>query len=258
MKGSEKRAALFDTAATAYDKFRPGYPEQLIDDMLNLPCVTASSRLLEVGCGTGKATVQVAQRGYSIDCIDPGANLLAIARKNCKAWPSVRFLQGKFEQVSLSPNHYDLVYSAQAFHWVGQDIRWSLCRTYLVPKGAVAVIHNYSPVPQQGSGRELTARLEQLTAGSMKSNDHEASIRQWTEEMEGTGAFSAVGVRRYSWKRPFTAEEYVGLFATFSDFLSMAQQRQEAVIATIRDIIAANGGIYEHQYESVLFEGVLS
>jgi len=257
MADREKQAALFDAAAAAYDRFRPGYPEQLIDDMLRLASVTAASRLLEVGCGTGKLTVQIASRGNSIECVDPGANLLAVARKNCCAWPKVTFLHGKFEEVALPPNHYDLIYSAQAFHWVDQNLRWSLSKRYLVPSGALAIIHNYSPLPRQGPGAELTARLQQITAGAMQPTDHEASIRQWEQEMERTALFSELHVRRYGWTRPFTAEEYVGLFTTFSDFLSLTADQQEVVTATIREVITANGGILHHQYESVLFQGVL-
>jgi ubiquinone/menaquinone biosynthesis C-methylase UbiE len=257
MEDCDKRASLFNTAAIAYDKFRPGYPEQLIDDMLNLADVATSSCLLEVGCGTGKATVQVAKRGYSIDCIDPGANLLELAKKNCKAWPSVRFHHGKFEQADLNPNHYDLIYSAQAFHWIDQNLRWSLCRKYLLPKGAVSVLHNYSPIPHQGTGKELTERLEQITAGVAKVDDHEASIRKWTKEMEQSGVFAVVYVRRYNWIRSFTTEQYIGLFTTFSDFLSMPKGTQEKVANVIQEIITTNGGTYNHCYESVLFEGIL-
>ena len=54
MDNLPERAALFDTAAIAYDRFRPGYPQQLIDDMIGISGVALSSRLLEVGCGTGK------------------------------------------------------------------------------------------------------------------------------------------------------------------------------------------------------------
>ena len=108
-----------------------------------------------------------------------GTNLRMIAQQACMSWPSVRFYSGKFEQVTLPLEHYDLIYSAQAFHWVDQDLRWHLCRRYLTHDGSVGPIYNYSPMPDQGLGRELTLTLEKITAGCMKATDHNGAISKW-------------------------------------------------------------------------------
>ena len=50
----------FNTSAEWYDRIRPGYPEALIDDVINLSAIPAGGRILEIGCGTGKATERFA------------------------------------------------------------------------------------------------------------------------------------------------------------------------------------------------------
>jgi len=258
MEDLQKRAALFDTAATAYEHYRPDYPPALIDDMLRFAEVTSSARLLEVGCGTGKATALVARRGCRVDCVDPGAHLLAIARGSCSAWPGVRFFLGRFEEVSLVPDCYDLLYAAQAFHWTDPALRWTLCRRYVRPGGTVALIYNYGPLQQAGPEKDLGEELEAITAGAMRRSDHQTSVQAWTREMEGSGVFSSVQVRRYSWQRSFTAEQYAGLVGTYSDFMMLPADLQEKVTEAILRIIGASGGRLQHHYESFLFLGSLA
>jgi SAM-dependent methyltransferase len=48
----------FDEAPGLYDRVRPGYPEELFDDLERLAGLRPGSRVLELGCGTGQATAQ--------------------------------------------------------------------------------------------------------------------------------------------------------------------------------------------------------
>ena len=73
-----------------YDEVRPGYPEELFDDVVSLSGIPAGGRILEIGCGTGQATVPFARRGYRILCVELGENLAAVARRNLEAIPAAR------------------------------------------------------------------------------------------------------------------------------------------------------------------------
>lgn len=92
-----KRGKLFDSMALDYDRFRPGYPRAIVNEVVALASLKSSSRLFEIGCGTRKATVYFASHGYLIDCVDPGKKLLGLAKENCRSWPQVSFQLGKFE-----------------------------------------------------------------------------------------------------------------------------------------------------------------
>jgi ubiquinone/menaquinone biosynthesis C-methylase UbiE len=60
----------FNQVAPLYDQVRPGYPEAMYDDVVFLSKITPQGRILEIGCGTGQATVPFARRGYRMLCIE--------------------------------------------------------------------------------------------------------------------------------------------------------------------------------------------
>jgi ubiquinone/menaquinone biosynthesis C-methylase UbiE len=77
--GRQRLRSTFDRAALLYDKVRPGYPEELSEDLLSLSGIPAGGRVLEVGCGTGQATLPLARHGYGMLCVELGENLAALA-----------------------------------------------------------------------------------------------------------------------------------------------------------------------------------
>src|ERR687893_552443 len=90
----DRLRTTFDGAALLYDEVRPGYPEELFDDVVSLSGIPSGGRILEVGCGTGQATLPLARRGYNILCVELGENLAAVARRNLAAYPRVGILTG--------------------------------------------------------------------------------------------------------------------------------------------------------------------
>src|SRR4029450_11420509 len=95
-----ERGRLFDQAAEDYDKVRPTYPGALVDRALARGRLDAGSRVVEVGCGTGKLSELLADRGLRIDAVDPGPNMIQVARRRVGA-AAVEFHVGRFEDVDL-------------------------------------------------------------------------------------------------------------------------------------------------------------
>lgn len=65
----------FDLAPKLYDEGRPAYPDEAIDWIIRRTGITTADPLLEIGPGTGQATVKFAQRGYRVHCVERGKNL---------------------------------------------------------------------------------------------------------------------------------------------------------------------------------------
>lgn len=72
----------FDRASRLYHQARPGYPEALLRHLLSVTGLRPDSRLLVIGCATGKATLPLARRGFAIDCVEVGPALADVARRN--------------------------------------------------------------------------------------------------------------------------------------------------------------------------------
>src|SRR5215207_485440 len=114
----DRLRTTFDEAASLYDKVRPGYPEDLFDDIVSLSGIESGRRILEIGCGTGQATVPFARRGYRILCVELGENMAAVARRNLEGYPNAEVRTEVFEEWPLQEGAFDLAISATAFHWL--------------------------------------------------------------------------------------------------------------------------------------------
>ena len=100
-KDSGRLRSTFDEVAYLYDEVRPGYPEHLFDDLASLSGTGPGAKVLEIGCGTGQATLPLAPRGYRVLCVELGANLAAIAQAKLADHPDSRVLTSSFEEWPL-------------------------------------------------------------------------------------------------------------------------------------------------------------
>ena len=75
-----QRSKLFDEQAEAYDRFRPTYPDAVIDELLGP--APMDLEVLDVGCGTGIASRQIAQRGAKVLGVELAPRMAEIARRH--------------------------------------------------------------------------------------------------------------------------------------------------------------------------------
>ncbi len=252
MPSAAGRAALFDTVAACYDRYRPAYPDASIDAVVSLSDLRPRARLLEIGCGTGQATVQFADRGYSIDCVDPGRNLVSRAVRNCSRYPRIRFTVDTFENAPLAPRRYALVYSAHAFHWVSAAVRMKKAARLLAPGGSLALLYNYPGRPEERPLRNLGLELAEESRGKLGAWDYMRDIALWTAEIAASRLFRDLTVCRHRWFKRYTAEDYVGLYRTYTDFLSLPPGLQERLARRIHRAVARNGGWITRPYDCLL------
>ncbi|NOK62449.1 MAG: class I SAM-dependent methyltransferase [Chloroflexi bacterium AL-W] len=110
------RRETFDEVAQLYDAVRPGYPDALFDAVVEFARLPDDAQILEIGAGTGKATLPFAQRDYTMHCLEPGTNLASVIAHNLREYPKVTIEPVSFEVWPLREQAFDLVISAQAFH----------------------------------------------------------------------------------------------------------------------------------------------
>lgn len=89
--------ATFDAAAPGYEDARPVAPAEVFDDLVEHARLGPGARLLEIGCGTGQATLPLAERGFSILAVELGANLAEVARRKLAPFPDVEIVTSSFE-----------------------------------------------------------------------------------------------------------------------------------------------------------------
>ena len=78
-------------------------------------------RILDLGCGTGQLTAEIARSGATVTGLDSSPDMLVQARKN---YPDIKFVQGDAAGFHV-PETFDAVFSNAVLHWVkdGFEIR---------------------------------------------------------------------------------------------------------------------------------------
>src|SRR5213078_2798128 len=77
-------------------------PPQLFDDLVALAELEPGARLVEIGCGTGQATLPRAERGFEIVGVELGAGLAEVARRKLAPFPRVTVVVSSFEAGAAS------------------------------------------------------------------------------------------------------------------------------------------------------------
>jgi SAM-dependent methyltransferase len=230
----------FDKAADLYEAARPAYPKELFDDVVELAELEPGGRLLEVGCATGKATRPLLERGFSIVCIELGEQLAAHALRNLAGLP-VEIHVAPFEAWQGERESFDLVYAATAWHWLDPAVRYRKAHQLLRPRGHLAfwsALHAFPP-----DFDPFFTEIQQVYDAIGESHDGDwppvppELIPDDRDEIEGSGLFEDVNVRRYVWEASYSAEEYIALLNTFSGHISMDERRRERLYQEIRERI---------------------
>ena len=149
---------IFDEIAAEYDRRRPTYPDELVDQACQVAGIGSGDHVLEVGCGSGQLTSGLVARGLHVTAIEPGKNLIALARQNLEGAGEVEFVNAQFEDALLPREQFQAVFSASAFHWIDPKVSWQKVADVLVPGGTLALVQ-YFGIEEPRSKRDQVAAL---------------------------------------------------------------------------------------------------
>jgi SAM-dependent methyltransferase len=141
--GARRYGTVFDAVADEYDRNRPRYPDELVDQACRVAGLEAGDRVLEIGCGSGQLTRSLAARGLRVTAVEPGPNLLALARQNLAGAGAVEFVGARFEDAAVPHDGFRAVFSASALHWVDPEVSWRKIAGALVPGGTLALLQYF-------------------------------------------------------------------------------------------------------------------
>jgi len=235
----------FNDVADLYDEVRPGYQEFVIDEICSFAGMTIDSRILEIGCGTGQITLPFARRGYSILGLEPSSTMAALAIKNCTPYPNVDVLQTTFEKWPLPAETFELVLSAQAFHWIEPYSGCEKAATALRPGGSIALVWN-NDVSHDTPFYKATEPIYDRYMPSEGSTDrtraciHEALAK----------AFHEIEEIRHPWERTYSSSEYIKLLKTYSDYQRLPEPSRADFFRAIADVIGRTGNAVTRRYET--------
>jgi SAM-dependent methyltransferase len=241
--------------------------------------LVAGSRVLEVGCGTGKLTELLVERGLLVDAVDPGANMIAAARRRLGETDAVSFHLGRFEDVSLPEGAFACAFSATAFHWVDPEIAWPKVASHLEAGGMLALLthrtlrdeqavaiqeeflemlHEYAP--DIAAGWRPLRDLDVLVAGARERRGNASDVWDWLmgHARLGLGVpvaadlFEDVDVASELWSVERTADQALAHIRTTSLYYRIDPARRQAFEEDERRLVERHGGIIRSSFATLL------
>lgn len=243
MNGNTPAPLIHNQVAQLYDRARPGYPAALFEDILSYANLADDARVLEIGCGTGQATIPMARRGYTIDCLEPGAQMASMARAKLASFPNVKVTCVSFEAYSCPSATYHLLLSATAFHWTDPRIRFQKAHGLLTEDGTLALFwhrpaqteasHAFFDAVQgiyQAAAPELTSDYVQPPQPDTVATEYEGLI-------PASGFFADLEIRRHYVATEYSARAYIDLLGAFSDHQRLDESRRRKLLAGVEQLI---------------------
>ena len=237
----ERRRSTFDQVADLYDRVRPSYPAALFDDLAELAGIGPGARVLEIGPGTGQATVPLAERGCRVVAVELGTRLAAVARRNLARFPAVQVVTAAFEDWPLPAEPFDVVLAATAFHWIDPTVRVDKAADALRPGGALATV----ATPHVAGGdesffTEVQACYERWDPDTLPGGDPlppAAANPRARDQIDRAPPFGPATFRRHEWEQSYTTTGYIDVLLTYSGHRDLDPQAQTGLLDCVAHLI---------------------
>lgn len=245
----------FDAVAGLYGAVRPGYPAALFEDLAAYAGLTGAEAVLEVGCGPGQATGDLAARAGRVLAVDPGPALVDEARARVTA-ANVDFAVARFEDLEVEAGAFRLVASAQAWHWVAAEIGFPKAARGLAPGGTFAIWgHVPMGIPERFRPA-FQAAFEAHAPGLWGRPPPQAwylPAGPAAGSIAASGLFGPVTHKAYAWTWRQTGQTLGDQLRTESGYHGLPQAQRFALFDALTAAVAADGDLIEAPWETHLY-----
>lgn len=235
----EQRKTWYSSAVEAYDRARPRYPKALIQRVVEVAQLSSESKILEVGCGSGVATVDFARLGYAIEAIEPNLEFCRLAEQHCKPYPQVKIIPQSFEEWQAEPKKFQIVLAANAWHWISSDIKYVKASQTLKDEGALVLLWNMALEPS----REVHQRLDKIYQqyapaiapqyeGKETQEEILRGLGQWVND---SGLFETVSSESIPCEATYDVDRYLALLST--QYIALEVSTREALFSGLKSAI---------------------
>jgi SAM-dependent methyltransferase len=235
----EELRATFEEVPELYDRARPTYPGEVFDDLVALAGLEPGDRVLEIGPGTGQATRPLAERGLRLVGVELGPGLACVAAERLDGL-DVEIVNANFEAWEPEQGEFAAVVAFTAFHWVDPEIRYTKTARLLRGGGALAVVDTRHVLTVDAD--PFWAAMQEDYDAVAPSDENRSppppeAVASFEPEIDASGCFGPVAVRRYVWDVSYTADEYFAVLDTYSGHRSMPEAKRLELYARLRSRI---------------------
>jgi trans-aconitate methyltransferase len=233
----------FNEDVTNYDKYRPTYVNELFMDIINYSKIDNTKNVLEIGIGTGQATMPILKTGCNLTAIELGENLAVYSKNKFALFENFNVVNIDFESYLSVTNQFNLIYSATAFHWIPEHIGFPKVFDLLKSKGVIALFWNHPNRKNDAMHVEIQKAYGKYRPSSDKPEQEfdENFCKKYTDLLSKYG-FVNVTSKLYHQTRILKVNEYISLLNTYSDHRAMDNDAKTRLENDISDAIKKFGG----------------
>lgn len=233
----------FNEDVKNYDKWRPTYCKELFNDIIGYSQLDQNKKALEIGIGTGQATMPFLLTGCDVTAVELGKNLTEYSKEKFKEYKNFSIYNTSFEDFECDDNSFDILYSATAFHWIPEDIGYPKALKLLKNDGTLALFWNKPFVKREDDF--LHQRIQSIYQKYRHSNNKfvendTARYNKISKTIQSYG-FRDLEVKLYYQIRVFNSTGYISLLDTYSDHRSMVDSTKQLFYSEIENAILENG-----------------
>ncbi|OBC04205.1 methyltransferase type 12 [Mycobacterium sp. 852013-50091_SCH5140682] len=229
LHADRRRAESFGAASDDYDRYRPRYPQALIADLVT----TAGLATLDVGAGTGIASVQLINAGATVLAVEPDSRMAGVA-----AGKGVTAEIATFEDWQPAARTFDLVVFAQSFHWVQPRPALAKVRSILNAGGRLVLLSNRI-VPKSPTWADLDDIYSDYLGDERSSIVDATRLAEVTALIED-GGFT-VEHRNVVEQLHYTTEDWLNLVFTYSNHLTLPTSARDELRGRLAERIGPHG-----------------
>jgi SAM-dependent methyltransferase len=139
---SEQYVNRFTGRAEIYSKYRPHYPQRIIEILRKTISFDDKVVVADVGSGTGILSQLFLQNGNKVYCVEPNKDMRSFATKQLSRYPGFISVTGTAEDTTLEENSVDLIAVGQALHWFDLDRAKVEFLRILTKNGHIMIVYN--------------------------------------------------------------------------------------------------------------------
>ena len=268
MHSNEDRSQsrVFGEVAEIYHRYRPEYPDRLFEWIL-ATCETSTSDLvIDVGCGTGKASAPLLEQGFEVLGLEPDPAMAEIALRELGRFGLFSVDESTLEEWVTTERHAGVIIAGQSWHWTNPDTRFQRAASLLKPGGWLCVFWNR---PEDGQ-HEFDAATDLIYAELAPEFDDKpfavrlpgskAAISAETpdEEISISGLFGPVQQFEFEWEMAISTDHHVQNLRTQSDHRMLATETRNELLRRVAEVIDACGGSYKQTFTTHAYAAKLS
>ncbi|MFB2556195.1 class I SAM-dependent methyltransferase [Herbiconiux liangxiaofengii] len=224
MAKDPRLALSFGAAASAYERGRPGYPDDAVEWLLSRAATDddALPDVVDVGAGTGKFTASLVGRAASVTAVEPDPEMRS---RLAAALPGVLAVEGTGEAMPLGDASADVVTFAQSWHWVDAEAACREAARVLRPGGVLALVWNV-----RDESADWVSRLTRVVGASIA--EEYDTVRPAVTEPLRRDAHA-----EFRWVKEFDRAGLHDLVASRSSTIALDDPDREALFRALDDLL---------------------